>query len=873
MTFPVRPDDNRHPGSVREDIAARNGKPASVLELSWDRPVSPGRVPTRRSVALRLPAASSAALRALGKERGGLPAAMLALYALLLHRYSGRTDITVAVSADRDGDHWTPAASPGDEGGTYLIRLVLASDRSFSHLIGTVRAAVIEPPDADTTSPQFTYGGVADPAPVHQGTVGSGADLEFILVEDGDQVTGHLVFALDVFDEATARRAVGHLLALAEEVCENPDCPVEALNMLTAEEVSVFDALNRVSVIPGSLTFHELFEAQAERTPESTAVRAEDGELTFRQLNRRSNQLAHLLRERGVGPGTAVGIRADRDTRTVAALLAVLKAGGAYVPVDVREPVSRRETILRDAGVVAEIVPAAGDPAPEASSDASAILLDADWSVVDGRPAHNLPVSPSALTDAAYLLYTSGTTGLPKGVVVENRHLVSYVQAILTRLDVDTPMKWAVVQPLSVDSSVTALMPPLCTGGEAQLLSRERSLDPDAFADWALRWGIDCLKIAPSHLRSLQSSPRFGELFPRKRLVVGCEASDWQWLRELQRQNPDCQVFNHYGPTETTVGALTLAVSDWLEDDWGTAPIGFPLPNAQVHVVDAAGRPVPAGVVGEIVIGGYGVARGYHGRGDLNAQAFVPDTLCGDPTKRMYHTGDFGRRFPDGMIAFVGRRDDQVKLRGFRIALGEIDAVLRSHPEVRNAVTVLREDASGERRLAAYVEPHTRASFRASALDDRLRERLPAHMIPQAVVVMDALPLAGNGKVSRAALPPPPDAGIAAVPSSGRWEQLVADVWRTVLNTEVSGIDQNFFEAGGHSLMLVTLQQGLQRASDRSVNMLDLFTYATIRSQAELLKSSDQAAVPAEPVRRHSEQQNALLKRRNEQLRARRSSS
>ncbi|MDW4910062.1 amino acid adenylation domain-containing protein [Streptomyces sp. ADMS] len=804
-----------------------------------------------------------------------MPAAMLALYGLLLHRYSGRTDITVAVSADRDGDHWTPAASSSEGDGTYLIRLDLAADRSFSHLVDAVRAAVIEPADADgaAASPQFTYGRVADPAPAHQGAVGSGAVLELILLQDGDQVTGHLVFAPDVFDEATAWRAVGHLLTLAEGVREHPDRPVEALNMLTAEEASVFDALNRISVTPGSRTFHELFEAQAERTPKRTAVRAEDGELTFRQLNRRSNQLAHLLRERGVGPGTAVGIRADRDTRTVAALLAVLKAGGAYVPVDVREPASRREAILRDAGVVAEIVTAAGDPAPESASGPPAIVLDADWSVVDGRPAHNPPVSPSALTDAAYLLYTSGTTGLPKGVVVENRHLVSYVQAILTRLDIDTPMKWAVVQPLSVDSSVTALMPPLCTGGEAQLLSRERSVDPDAFADWALRWGIDCLKIAPSHLRSLQSSPRFGELFPRKRLVVGCEASDWQWLRELQRENPDCRVFNHYGPTETTVGALTLTVSDCLEGDWDTAPIGFPLPNAQVHVVDAAGRPVPAGVAGEIAIGGHGVARGYHGRDDLNTQAFMPDTLCGEPTERVYRTGDFGRRFPDGMIAFLGRRDDQVKLRGFRIALGEIDAVLRSHPEVRNAVTVLREDAPGERRLAAYVEPHTRASFRVSALDDRLRERLPAHMIPQ-VVVMDALPLAGNGKVSRAALPPPPaPAAGTAVPSSGRWEQLVAEVWRTVLNTEVSGIDQNFFDAGGHSLMLVTLQQGLQRASDRSVSMLDLFTYATVRSQAELLKSSDQAAVPAEPVRRHSEQQNALLKRRNEQLRARRSRS
>jgi len=849
-----------------------------VLELPWGRSASPRRDPVRRSVAVEVPAASVRALRGLGQGRGGLPGTMLALYILLLHRYSGRTDITVAVS-DRDPGGPTPAAPPGHGDTTSLPRVSLAADRSFADLVDRVRHAVTESAGVSSAAelPRFTYCRVsrAGVVPTPRETIGGSAGLELILFEDGDRVTGRLVFVEDVLDGATARRAVGHLLTLAEGVCEDAGRPLEALNILSAEEASTFDALNQISVAPADRTFHELFEAQAERTPERTAVRAEDGALTFRQLNQRANQLAHLLRERGVGPGTTVGVRADRSSRVVVALLAVLKAGGAYVPVDAREPASRRDTILRDADVAVEITTVPVDSAPEQPPGPATIELDGDWSAVDGRPAHNVPAHPSALADPAYLLYTSGTTGAPKGVVAENRHLVGYIRAILTRFDVDTPMNWAVVQPLSVDSSVTALMPPLCTGGEAHLLSRERALDPNAFADWARQWGIDCMKIAPSHLRSLQSSSRFRELLPRKLLIVGCEASDWQWLRELQRQNPDCRVFNHYGPTEATVGALTLAVSDYLHGDWDTAPIGFPLPNAQVHVVDGAGRPVPAGVVGEIVIGGHGVTRGYHRRDDLNATAFLRDTLGGDPTGRVYRTGDFARRYPDGMIAFLGRRDDQVKIRGFRVTLGEIDAALRSHPEVRNAAALVREENPGDRRLVAYVEPSSRDSFRVSDLDVHLRDRLPSHMVPQAVVVMDALPLAANGKVSRAALPPPPppDAATIATPPTSGLERLVAEVWSELLNTTLSGIDQNFFDAGGHSLMLVSLQQGLQRVSGRSVNMLDLLTYTTIRSQAELLDSLDQGAEPPDQARRRTAQQNALLRRRNEQLRARRGRS
>lgn len=853
----------------------REGK-LSVLELPWDRPPTAHRDPSAGaagSVAFDVPAESVRALRELADERGsGLSRAMLAMYVVLLYRYSGQTDIAVAVS---DG------AEPSS-----VTSVNLLPERPFTDLVHGEWDDTTPAADASRVVPlpRFSFrraSGAGDVGHVHPESApafdGSDCgDMELRLVEEDDKLAGCLVYATDVFDEATARRAVGHFLRLVGSVCAEVDRPVSALAILTPEEARAFDALNGLTVQQPDRTFHQLFEEQVERTPDRTAVRAEDAVLTFQELNRYANQLAHLLREWGAGPGTTVGIHVDRTARAVVALLAVLKAGGAYVPVDVREPAVRSDAILRDAGVVAEIGTVPGVAAAQGGSRRPTIELNADWTALAGRPVHNPSVPDSALTDAAYVLYTSGTTGQPKGVIVENRHLVSYVRAIVARLGVDAPMNWAVLQPLSVDSSVTALMPPLCTGGEAQLISRERALDPEALADWAREWGIDCMKVAPSHLRALQASPRFRELLPRERLVVGCEASDWQWLRELQQLMPDCQVFNHYGPTETTVGVLTLAVGEHMDGDWDIAPIGFPLPGTQVHVVDGAGSPVPAGVVGEIAIGGNNVARGYHRRDELSAAVFVPDTLGDDSARRLYLTGDFARRRPDGMITFLGRRDDQVKVRGFRVALGEIDAALRNHPDVRNAVALTREDGSGGHRLVAYVEPHSPASFRTESLDGQLRERLPSHMIPQAVVVMDELPLSANGKVNRSALPPVPETNEAEAdvrPPASELQRMVADVWRDVLRTEVSGIDQNFFDAGGHSLLLVTLQQGLHQASGRKVDILQLLRHPTVRAQAELLARPGEDLDAPISGRRPTAQQNALTRRRNEQLRARRGRS
>ncbi|MFH8349517.1 amino acid adenylation domain-containing protein [Streptomyces sp. NPDC018045] len=854
-----------------------------VPELPLDRARPARRDFAAGALPFELPAAAVTALRNLGASRGaGLPAVLLALQMALLHRYSGQPDIVVT----------TPAPARATDGRETItpVRVTVAGTQTLRELAGNVQRALDgaggrhagEPGERPvpllavlgrpgfafhTAPPSDGFGTVTAAYPlVHNGA--AHGDLELRCTEDGGRVTGHLVYAEDVFDRATARRVLAHYTTLADGAAREPGRTLGELPLLTAEEERTVTELNGVAAAVPDAAFHQLFEAQAGKTPDAVAVRSPEASLTYGELNHRANQLADLLREAGTGPEVTVGICMDRCVQLVVAALGVLKAGGAYVPVDPRDPAERRAGILDDAAVRVVI---ARDPAAVTGYDV--IALDAAWSALEGRPGHDVPAPPGALDHAAYLLYTSGSTGRPKGVVVENRQLVAYTYAVIDRLGIDAPMNFAMVQPLTVDSSVTALVPPLCTGGEVHLLPHGTALDAGKLADWAQRHRVDCLKIAPSHLRALQASPRFTELLPRRVLVVGGEASDWRWLSDLQRLAPHCRVFNHYGPTETTVGVLTLTVADHLDAAWDTAPIGVPLPGTQAYVVDADLRPVPSGVPGELLIGGGLLARGYHRRDDLTTAAFVPDTLGGRPGARLYRTGDFVRRLPDGTLAFLGRRDDQIKVRGFRVALGEIEAALTGHTGVRDAVAVIREDTPGDRRVVAYVAPHAPAGFAADDLARHLRERLSPHMIPQATVVLDTLPLTPHGKVDRGALPAPaataPGRDASAALPRNELERRIAGVWQDLLPAGDIGVEDHFFDIGGHSLLLVELQHRLQAVAGREIDLLDLFEHTSVRAQAAYLSRRPDRPAPT-AHRARTVQHNALMKRRQQQLRAKR---
>ncbi|WP_078894857.1 non-ribosomal peptide synthetase [Streptomyces sp. NRRL S-1022] len=888
------------PADERGEEASWSPHPAPVAlrpQLPYDRPRPTTRDLRVDSVPFTLPPVATAGLRDLARGCGGGPASVtLALFVLLLHRYSGQTDPVVTVTTP--GRSAQQTATVGCFESALPIGFSVDTDMTFRQLVRLVHqravSAVLGAAAESETAPDSPAPGRAGPATVwpafsHRALppvpASSGLtsevlpahsdcaleDLGLHLWDDGQRLRGQLVFATGLFDSVSAHRTVGHLLRLTDAVLSDPDRPVGSLAFLTAEEVNTVAVLNSVVVDVPETTFSQVFEQQAERSPHAVAIRAEDTCLSYGELNTRANQLAHLLRERGVGPEVTVGLVLERSAQLAVAVLAVLKAGGTYVPVDPDDPPARRDTILEDASV--RIVVAHKDKQPVRRHDGPRVIeIDSSWSAFDALPPGNPRGDHRHPSHAAYLLYTSGSTGRPKGVVIEHRQLMNYVYGVIERFDIREPLSFAMVQPLTVDSSVTALVPPLCTGGEVHMITRERALDATGLADWFERWPVDCLKIAPSHLRALQLSPRFTSVLPRRLLVVGGEASDWRWLRELQQMAPQCQVFNHYGPTETTVGVLTLAVADHVDAKWTTAPIGVPLPNTQAYVVDEAGQPVPVGVAGELLIGGDSLARGYHGRDDLTHEAFIPDHLGHRPGARLYRTGDIVRRLPSGIVEFIGRRDDQIKVRGFRVALGEIDAALMSCPEVRHAVTVVREDTPGDRRIVSYVEPERFEEFRPDAVHQHIRGRLPSHMMPRALVPLPRLPLSDHGKVDRRALPPPvpePSPPAGALAPGNDTERRVAQVWMRVLDVADVGLEQNFFDLGGHSLLLVELQHRLQRALGKEIDLLDLFQHTTVRAQADFF-SRQEPPVAHEDGTAGTRQQRALLKRRQQQLRTKR---
>lgn len=450
------------------------------------------------------------------------------------------------------------------------------------------------------------------------------------------------------------------------------------------------------------LCLHQLFEKQALRTPENFAAAFEDQKLTYRELAHRANQLARRLRSLGAGPDQVVGLLTERSLDMVVGILGILKAGAAYLPIDPAFPQERVEFMLGDAGA-ALLVTQTG-LLPQAAEDTQRVCLDVfDWSGADGSSQDEVQFHPRNL---AYVIYTSGSTGRPKGVCIEHRNIVNYVQGVAERLQLEPGMQHASVSTVAADLGNTVIFPSLATGGCLHVISQERAENQALLAEYFGRERIDVLKIVPSHLAALQTGENPEQVMPGKRLILGGEASRLDWIAGLRALRPDCEIYNHYGPTETTVGVLTYHVGAELPDtQTGTLPLGKPLPNSRIYLLDAHGKPVPAGERGELCIAGSGVARGYLNRPELSAEKFVPDAFGSEAGARMYRTGDIARSLPDGSIEFCGRIDDQVKLNGYRVELGEIECALRSQSGVRDAVALARENESGARQLVAYLVP------------------------------------------------------------------------------------------------------------------------------------------------------------------------
>ncbi len=651
---------------------------------------------------------------------------------------------------------------------------------------------------------------------------------------------------------AEAGRVAAALRALLAAASAEPKARVGDLDLLgEAERSALLVGFNatRQPFPAAARGWHELFEAQAESTPESPALACEGERLTYRELNARANRLARRLRELGVGPEARVALWAERSLELVVGLLAVLKSGGAYVPLDPSFPPERVESMLADAG--ARVVLAQSALLGSLDLPAAQVVPLDDPDGLAGLDDSNLGVAVEG-ESLAYVLFTSGSTGRPKGVAVEHRQLVDYVLGVVERLEIGAGWSFAVVSTFAADLGNTAIFPALTTGGCLHVVPAARASDPDGLGALFAAEGIDCLKIVPSHLGALLSGTEPAQVIPRRLLVLGGEKASWELIRELRRLAPGCRVVNHYGPTESTVGATARPVEAG-EDGVGTVPLGRPLPNAAAYVLDRNGQPLPAGVAGELYLGGMGLARGYLGQPGWTAERFVPDPFGGLPGARLYRTGDLVRHSPAGELElqFLGRVDHQVKLRGFRIELGEIEAVLRGRPEVREAVAVVREEGAGGGRLVAYVVGRPGQPADGSALLGFLRQALPDYMVPAALVVLPALPLTANGKVDRRALPAP-ETGQAApesyVAPRTAMEASLAEIWASVLGVERIGVTDNFFELGGDSILAIQVIARANRAG-LALQPRQIFQHQTIADLAPLAGSGGTAIVGTGEVR------------------------
>ncbi|WP_196297125.1 amino acid adenylation domain-containing protein [Xanthomonas albilineans] len=646
-----------------------------------------------------------------------------------------------------------------------------------------------------------------------------------------------------MFEHATLERWMGHwrhlLVAMVAEGAE--DMAVDRLPLLDeAERHQVLTEWNATAAdYPRDACVHELFEAQVARDPSAIAVVQGEVALTYAELNARSNRLAHYLRGLGVRPDDRVAICVQRSVEMVVALLAVLKAGGAYVPLDPAYPPERLAYMHSDCGAVAVLTDAASRRLVECSATAAVIVdLQADSEHWAHLPDSNPDRHANGLTarHLAYVIYTSGSTGAPKGSMNEHRSVVNLALAQIRAFNVEKNSRVMQFSSLSFDAFASELLVSLFCGASLYIADPGEMLAGENLARILSEYQISHVTLPPSVLHNLPENP---ELPCLKTLVVAGEALS---TTIAKRWCQGRRLINAYGPTETTVCA---SVHECDASATGTPPIGRPISNVRIYILDTHGVPVPVGVVGELYIGGDGVARGYLNREDLTAERFLTDPFSADRTARIYRSGDLGRWRADGTIEFVGRNDHQVKIRGFRIELGEIEARLSAHADVRECVVVALEDATGsDKRLVAYwvgAEGVTSDSVDADALRSWLSAILPDYMVPAAYVQLDRLPLTPNGKLDRKALPAPDVTAYAArayEAPQGAIEQTIAAIWRDLLGLETIGRHDNFFALGGHSLMAVQVVSRLKQAGVE-ISIGDLFSNPVMMSLADYLKNGE----------------------------------
>jgi amino acid adenylation domain-containing protein len=866
-----------------------------VLELPADRPRPASQTFRGACEWLTLPPALSEKLNTLGQSGGFTPfMILLAAFQTLLRRYTGQEDIVVG-SPVAGRTRASLEKVIGVFVNMLVLRTKLEGNPAFSELLRRTQTTVLESlaqqdlpfekfvqdlkPERsasysplvqvmfalqDELSDNLNLPGI-DTSAFPLDTCTAKFDLTFTVVKSSSRLDCCAEYNSDLFDAATARRMLGHYERLLEAIADNPEQPLSDLPLLNdSEREQLFVEWNRSEAdFPREKCVHELVAAQTAATPDSIAVVCGTESLTYRELNHRANQLAHYLVRLGIGTDSLVAISMERTLEMMVALLGILKAGGAYVPLDPSYPIERLRFMLEDCKASLLLRQSNSkkqfDGLP---SNVRAICLDADWPQISQQP-HGEPPSQITSDNLVYVIYTSGSTGQPKGVQIPHRAVVNLLQAMKREPGLTSGDTLLSVTSISFDIAALELFLPLIVGARVVLATADEIYDAAKTKALLRDSGATVMQATPSFWLFLVDAGWPGD--KRLKILCGGEALSRSLANKLLERGGEA--WNLYGPTETTIWSTAAKIAA------GNEPItiGWPIANTQVYVLDAHLQPVPVGVPGELYIGGEGLALGYLNRPELTADRFIPNPFAREssadfqsavsqvynlPGARLYKTGDIVRYRPDGAIECLGRNDSQIKLRGHRIDLGEIESALRQHRDVRDAVVSLNQDAAGQKQLIAYLLTASGTSPQSAELQPFLKLMLPDYMVPATFVALDNFPLTPNGKVNRKALPAPSHGDGRAVqsftPPGTITEQTLAQIWENLLQLSRLGIHDNFFEIGGHSLLAMQFIARVGDTFQAELSLRQVFEAPTIAELAAVLdkKQKQPAAQIAPPVPR-----------------------
>lgn len=842
-----------------------------LLELPTDRPRPASQRFGGACEWVKFSPALNEKLNVLSQREGFTPfMILLAAFQTLLHRYTGQEDIVVG-SPVAGRTRAVLEKVIGVFVNMLALRTKLEGNPTFAKLLRSTQTTVLEalsqqdlpfeklveelqPQRSASYSPLIQVmfalqdelsdnlhlpNLTTSPFPLDTGT--AKFDLTFTIVKSGSNFDCCAEYNSDLFDATTVRRMLGHYETLLEAVAANPEQRLSDLPLLTRRErEQLLVEWNRTETdFPRDKCVHELFAAQAAATPDATAMVCGKQSLTYRELNRRANQLAHHLKRLGIGPESLVGISMERSVEMIVALLGILKAGGAYVPLDPSYPAERLQFMLEDSKASLLLARSTEKKQISDSGKIRTICLDSDWPEISKESAEAPRVEMTS-ENLAYVIYTSGSTGQPKGVQISHRALANFLHSIRREPGLTAADTLLSVTSISFDIVGLEIFLPLTVGARIVLATADEVFDAAKMKALLRLSGTTVMQATPSFWQFLVEAGWAGD----KKLKIFCGGEGLSRALADKLLERGAGLWNLYGPTETTIWSTVAKIVP------GKDPIsvGRPIANTQVYFLDSHLQPVPIGIPGELYIGGEGVARGYLKRPELTAERFITNPFSTvEKSPRLYKTGDIARYLPDGRIECLGRNDFQVKLRGHRIDLGEIESALRRHPDVTEAVVSLNEDESGQKRLIAYLTASNGAAPQTANLQQFLKLKLPDYMAPSAFVVLDKFPLTPNGKINHKALPAPmpdrADSKQTFEPPRTATEKTLAQLWQELLRLPRVGIHDNFFEIGGHSLLAMQFMTRVHNSFQAELSLRNIFETPTIAELANLVDSKrDQTA-------------------------------